>query len=269
MKGAIICYSATGNTEAASRCIMERIPNVRFTLFNVADGQEPDLTGCEVLGLAAPTSHMGIPQRLSSCISKLDIPKGMPTFLVNTFGMMPGRSLRVMEQLAASKGLTVFAAHSFNMPENYPPFIAKGWGNAEMPDRAQLTSFFQFITTLSTALDGMAAGRPVQRARISIGVLNWLMRPKGRDGALKVMGQLTVDGAACNRCGTCAKVCPYGAVCMDPDPKHDHALCWGCWRCYNHCPRQAIRASRLNGVHAYPGPSASLRAKLGAASSGI
>ncbi|HAA89644.1 MAG: Dihydroorotate dehydrogenase family protein [Thermoanaerobacterales bacterium 50_218] len=46
----------------------------------------------------------------------------------------------------------------------------------------------------------------------------------------------------CNRCGTCAKLCPYGALTVDEDegPQINDEYCMGCGWCLGNCPKQAV-----------------------------
>ncbi|MFX1263894.1 MAG: hydrogenase iron-sulfur subunit, partial [Promethearchaeota archaeon] len=46
----------------------------------------------------------------------------------------------------------------------------------------------------------------------------------------------------CNRCGTCVKRCPYGAIVVDGTGKHTvmGALCQACGTCAGDCPQDAI-----------------------------
>jgi len=49
-----------------------------------------------------------------------------------------------------------------------------------------------------------------------------------------------VDAKRCNGCGTCASVCPAGAVTLRPTAQVDPARCMGCGLCVNYCPSGAI-----------------------------
>lgn len=50
---------------------------------------------------------------------------------------------------------------------------------------------------------------------------------------------------ACNRCGTCAALCPVGAIPMDNPQKTDTKTCISCMRCVSVCPHQARKVSKL------------------------
>jgi Fe-S-cluster-containing hydrogenase component 2 len=38
--------------------------------------------------------------------------------------------------------------------------------------------------------------------------------------------------------------------------------CYGCWSCYNHCPKKAIYTRKFRGVGHYPKPNDLLKEKL-------
>lgn len=50
---------------------------------------------------------------------------------------------------------------------------------------------------------------------------------------------------ACNRCGTCAALCPVGAIPLDNPQKTDSKACISCMRCIAVCPHQARKVSKL------------------------
>lgn len=49
----------------------------------------------------------------------------------------------------------------------------------------------------------------------------------------------------CNRCGTCAALCPVGAIPLDNPQKTDTKKCISCMRCIAVCPHQARKVSKL------------------------
>ena len=53
--------------------------------------------------------------------------------------------------------------------------------------------------------------------------------------------EVVVDAALCTRCGTCAPLCPDGAITVDDEGKTvDAALCTTCGCCVSTCPVDAI-----------------------------
>ena len=50
---------------------------------------------------------------------------------------------------------------------------------------------------------------------------------------------------ACNRCGTCAALCPVGAIPLDNPSKTNTSKCISCMRCIAVCPQQARKVSKL------------------------
>ena len=53
----------------------------------------------------------------------------------------------------------------------------------------------------------------------------------------------TLQKATCIKCGVCAKVCPKGAIKMDPFPEIDRGSCVKCLCCHEMCPTGAMEVS--------------------------
>ncbi len=71
----------------------------------------------------------------------------------------------------------------------------------------------------------------------------------GRAGIILQKGRYPLEALSakilqdkCNRCGTCVKRCPYGAIVVDGAGKHSviSALCQACGTCAGDCPQGAI-----------------------------
>ncbi|WP_029009841.1 4Fe-4S binding protein [Azospirillum halopraeferens] len=58
----------------------------------------------------------------------------------------------------------------------------------------------------------------------------------------------SLDAARCTACGACARLCPHGAIRLDPDPPAFHlepADCTGCCLCTDVCTEDAVILERL------------------------
>jgi ferredoxin/flavodoxin len=262
MNIALCYYSSTGNTELVCRYIAHNVHNARFDLMDIVKSGSVDLSPYDVAGFATSTQFMGVPYRFNNFIKQLPKQNDKPAFLFNTYGMMPGQTLRILDKLVTARGFKVFTGHSLSTPENYPPFIVKDWGNVDAPSEREMTAFKQFIARLIEQLGTLQAGQPVSRAKIKIGLFNSLLRPKSPARARREMGPLSVEETLCTGCGTCANSCPYGAIKLAAQPVFDGERCCGCWTCFNRCPQRAISTPKIKGTGHHPQPTAQLAAKL-------
>ncbi len=252
MKAVIFYYSSTGNTRLACQYLAQRITNVDFDLFNIIHSNDADLTPYDVVGFATATQHMGVPYLFEEFIKNLSSQSNKPAFVLNTYGAMSGQTLKNLAKLATARGFDVIAGHSLLTPENYPPFILKGWANEDAPNDEEMDKFQQFIAKLDSRLTAIRSGHPIKPDKINIGFFNSLMRPASPAKSRKKMGELLVDESACTACGTCADGCPYEAITLNPKPVFDINRCHGCWTCFNHCPEQAIYTPKVRGEGHYP-----------------
>lgn len=259
---ALCYYSSTGNTELACRYIAHNVHNARFDLLDITRKDSVDLSPYDVVGFATSTQFMGVPYLFRDFVERLPRQNDKPAFVFNTYGAMSGQTLKMLDRLATARGFRVFAGHSLLMPENYPPFIVKGWDNVDAPDEKEMAAFQQFIAQLIERLDALQTRRPIVRAKIKIGLLNSLLRPKSPARARREMGSLSVDETLCTNCGACVDACPYAAIELAGQPIFRAERCYSCWTCFNRCPQQAIFTPKIKGVGHYPHPVTQLATKL-------
>ncbi len=261
MKGVIYYYSGAGNTRLACRYIAGNI-NVPFDLVDVVKKKEVDLEPYDVVGFATFTDFWAPPYLFQAFIEGLPQQEGKLAFVFNTYGMLSGKTLRILERTAAAKGFVVIAGYSLHTPESYPPAISRGRGAEEMPNEKKLGDFDTFISELGQFLERAEEGQKIERQRVSIGLVNSILPPFPRTMARRDMGDKAVDESLCTECGTCEKGCPYKAIRLDPKPVFDVDTCYGCWRCYNRCPERAIYTEKFRGRPYYPRPNDQLKEKL-------
>lgn len=262
MKAVIFYFSSTGNTRLTCQYLDRQLKGVEFELIDIIHAYNADLTFYDVVGFAVPTFHMGVPPLMENFIQQLLIQQNKPAFVFNTYGAMSGRTLKNLAKLAAERGFNIIAGYSLLTPENYPPFILKGWANENAPNDDELAKFQKFSFELADKLQSIQSGQPVEPTKIKIGFFNSLMRSASPAKALQKMGVLFVDTSACTKCGICVNCCPYNAITLKPKPTININRCCGCWMCFNHCPEQAIYTQKIRGEGHYPQPLPQFAAKM-------
>jgi ferredoxin len=262
LPGIICYYSGSGNTRLACQYIQDTIKNVKFDLFNITRGSLPDLSVYDVAGFATFTDFLDPPHLFLSFIERLPAQDNKPAFVFNTFGFINGKTCYTLGKRVSTKGFNVIAGHSLHMPESYPPMIAGGHGNTQAPDDKELNEFKNFVSHMEDACGLLRAGCHTEIGKAGFNFISRILPPLSRQRSRNDMGLKYVDADLCDECGICGKICPYSAIKLDPRPVFDMAKCYGCWSCYNHCPKKAIYTRKFRGIGHYPKPIDSLKEKL-------
>jgi ferredoxin len=267
MKGVICYYSGTGNTKLACECIAKKLKDsIEIELFNIAKDGTPDLDKYDLVGFANWTDFWGPPYLMQKFIQNLPSQKTRkPAFVFSTFAAVRGKTLRLLDKWVDAKGFTAIAGHALRTPENVPPLIVRGVTYEHYPNEQDLKEFNAFISELERFVNHNlkgAEGQDFKRGKMKMNPIFHLIPIWPRTQARKYMGEKFVDEALCIECGLCKKICPYGAIELDPKPVFDMKKCYGCWACYNRCPKQAIYTKKFRGVGHYPRPLKQLREKL-------
>lgn len=266
MQGFICYHSSSGHTRLMCQYARRKLTSAAFDLFDITTGGPlPDLSAYDAIGFATWTYYMGLPPRFAAFLDALPHMPGKAVFVLSSFGMMPGWSLRLTERALAAKGCLVLGGAALHMPENFPPLIIKGMDSPQAPEPKELIAFDAFLDRLNGQLDALSRGESPQKTPVPFDWLSYLIRPFPVHKARKDMGQLAVDAERCGGCQTCRKTCLYHAIRLEDNrPVFDETRCQACYACFNHCPKQAIYTTRIRGKGQYAGPSAGLKERLAA-----
>jgi ferredoxin len=262
MKGVICYYSGTGNTVLACQYIVNHLENAEIELFDIVTDGQPDFAAYDLVGFAAFADFLLPSPLYRKFMEGLQPQDDKPAFVFNTYGMNSGKTLKIMAEAVSAAGFKVLAGYSLHVPENYPPMIANGLGNEKAPNDKELAAFKRFVAELDETFGRLAKGEKVPAKAIEIGTKDKLMPKYPKGMAKRMMGEKFFDKDLCTTCGTCANVCPNGAIVIDGGPVFDEDKCSYCWACYNNCLFEAIYTKKYRGKAHYSGPSAALAEKL-------
>jgi len=253
MRSILFYYSNTGNTQLTVDSIQKSLPST--DLWEWKGGGFPELNNYELIGFAFPTYNLSLPPQVRTRLQALPPLGGKPIFLLQTYGVMPGKAVKEAWDLLKNKGAELVAYHRLSMPESYPPFRKKGITNQNHPTNEEREEFNHFIEELSSWC-GPKNGKPL---KIKLGFWDWII-PAPKEGKIrKDFGKFHVESQSCSTCGVCADNCPEGAVLLDRSPQFQMDRCAFCYRCFNHCPQKAISTSAVSAEYAYPEPGKDLK----------
>jgi ferredoxin len=257
MKGIIFYYSNTGNTKLACEYVCRHLPAVDFTLRSIVNASVSDLSPYEIVGFATWADFLSASPLFLRFIKSLPRQNGKNAFLICTYGMFYGRTLKRMYDAVIKRGFSVIAASALHTPENIAAMICSGKANVQAPDEKELASFKKFIEAVKNGtIDKKKNGKYV--LPFSENFLPALPRFIGKLD----MGKKMVDTARCTHCGFCVTVCPVNAISLHNSPLFDETKCNACWACFNRCPQKAIYTKKFRDRGHYPGPLPELIEKL-------
>lgn len=256
MKTHLFYYSATGNTKLACEYIQKRITGIE--LFDIAETPTIVTDKADIIGIATPVFYLNIPPIVNSFLDSLHSTHGKPAFILETYGMMQGKSLSILEKKLSKKGLLVFDNHSLRMPESFPPYIAKGWTDNNAPKESEMSALGHFLDSIRATMRQMESGKELLIEKVKSSIFNMIIPAPSHTKIMKQFGDIKINEKLCNSCGICENACGYKAVVMDTKPTFNRNKCHACFCCINNCPHKAISSTRYLNLHQYSGPSTKL-----------
>jgi len=107
MKKVLIAYfSQEGTTARLARHISQafQFSGYEVNLYNILDGNPPDISQYDVLGIGSPVYILRPPFNIMEYIDTLPHLQGMPFFLFISNGSYPGNAVRLIRRVLSKKG---------------------------------------------------------------------------------------------------------------------------------------------------------------------
>lgn len=255
MKGCIYYLSITGNTKVACNAISNGIKSIDFHLCNIVTDEIINPEQFDILGFATFVDWSDPSQLFLNFLETLAQQNNKPAFILCTYGAFMGHTLKTMHTILKDKGFRIVAGHSLHMPHSNPPTIAERFPYGKWftlrnnifnsPNNEEIHLFHQFIKCLDDIVSNIPHLSKTNEFKSAFNLKKMLIPHFSRKSSKKNMGPKYVDESLCNKCGVCIRKCPYHAIEMKEFPVFNIDKCFGCWACYNLCPKKAVYTNKL------------------------
>ncbi|MBQ7154461.1 MAG: EFR1 family ferrodoxin [Synergistaceae bacterium] len=249
----ILYFSATGNSKYCAEYISSRTSDEIISLNDMMKTGvcSVNCEGAERLGIVAPVYDWDLAYAVSEFLERVsfeNLPDTCYVYGVFTCGSNGGRADETLRDILGRKGITLNAAFTVSMPDNYVLMF-----RTASPDR-KAEHLAKADDTLSEFAEDIAAKKDVQKmtrkpSRFFVRLIRKFFMPSQR----KVKGFSVNDN--CIGCGLCEQVCPMNIITLkDKRPVWTRDECACCLGCLHRCPKQAINRgkSAKNGRYINP-----------------
>ena len=228
----ILYFSGTGNCKYVAERIAEALSDTTCSI--EAQRGEICLAEGEVFGLVTPVYFWELPPIVRDYLTNLTVTGVTYSFAVVTYGTTPGCCGEDAKRSLAKKGISLSAAFSIKMPDNWTP-----WFDLSDPEKVAKQNeeaeagIEKVIGRVKRRETGNHTDRrtPYVIRAITDLLLNNARKTKNFHLEDKCVG-----------CGICADKCPVQAIEMkEGKPIWVKKQCTLCLRCLHHCPVFAIQ----------------------------
>lgn len=230
----IIYFSGTGNCKYVAETIAKEINDIAVSVED-SDGKIA-LKKSESFGIVFPTHFGEAPAIMREFLEKASITAEGEnySFAIATCGTMPGCSGTDVKKLLQKQGVSLSAAFSLKMPDNWTPVF--DLSDPEKVRRQNEEADKKLAVLIGKIKAKVKGNHATPKAPYFIRMMSDKMYLKAR-----TTSNLYVE-STCIGCGLCAKQCPVQAIeIQNGKPVWIKEHCTLCLRCLHLCPKFSIQ----------------------------
>lgn len=240
MKNIIYYFSGTGNSLAIALSIAKKIPDTTVEPIINLNNNGHILESYEKIGFVYPCYYVHPPKLVTDIIKNVLIYKKQKIFLVVTFAGKYGYSLSDMISYLDCKTNYSIQGFSVRMPGShilgYPAF----------PKSLQQILFNKSKRKIDKIVYQIQNDLPTRLKESSFLEKQFSKVKSKKLMRFNEMGTLFSVMDNCNKCGTCAKICPLNNINISSLTVNWGNHCQQCMACIQWCPRNAITYPKIS-----------------------
>jgi len=245
MSKALMVYFSQGGTTAK---IAEKISGglkerqCQADLYNIMEGQPPDITGYDIIGIGLPVYIFRPPFNVLDYVRSLPELEGLPFFVFVLHGINPGTTGNIVRKLLEAKGGREIGYTYFRGADYFVGYVKRGFlFSPYNPTEEELKRARQFGLEIVSHISEKEYEKPEKDPfppivfSIERMITNRFFTKQFYSHFFKV------DKDKCTSCEICLEQCPKKNIMLNEngDPIWGRA-CMFCFYCEMRCPEDAI-----------------------------
>jgi flavodoxin/ferredoxin len=245
-KTAIFYFSQNGSTGAMAKKIGKGLTDKQFhvDLFDITDGEYPDIGGYDMIGVGFPVYIYRPPFNVLTYLKSLNDLNGLPFFVFMMYGTKPGKAGNTVRTALKHKGGREVGYAKFKGADYFLGFLQRGvLFSPNNPNADEKKGAEHFGHDIAENFAGKPYDPPPEDP--APGIVYSMEKLVTSKFFVRYMSTwfFKVDKEACNSCGICIQKCPNKNIRFN---QKDVPL-WGrncifCLYCEMKCPKDAIRS---------------------------
>jgi ferredoxin len=235
MSTKIFWFSGSGNSLYMAKRIAQALGDAELVPIAGSVGRIEELP--RRFGIVFPVYAWGPPGIVADFMQNLPDGETEYVFAVATCGGSPGSAMAIAKKMLLGRGITLDAAMTVRMVENYPPM---GGAPDSVKQEAILTDAGSEIDGIVASIkDGFHGVSGKNNAFFSL--LGRVVYPLFRKNVSRQADKFLSDGK-CTSCGVCVKICPVGNISLDEEGRPVWGdRCEQCFACFHWCPEKSVQ----------------------------
>jgi len=237
-------FTATGNSLA----IAKYIGGTLVSIPQVVDSENLHYKD-DAIGVVFPIYGWTTPNMVRKFLDKAKFEADY-IFAIGTYGNMPGAAMMNLQKLARKNGSRFDYVNHLLMLDNFLPIFEMGAQVKKLPSKKIDENTARIVDDINN--------RRRRKAKTSLGTRALSAMVGIMMNSPEKKAQEYIVNSQCNKCGTCAKVCPATNIAVT-DNVCFSANCEWCMACLHLCPQNALRLKNEKSDKRWRHPEVSLK----------